>query len=73
MDRLSTESSKFFITDVADPDFMPACGNPFEETISVEQYVLWDMSHAMPVCKGSDTLHSKVRTSAADKYLKAAN
>ena len=67
------QQAVFLITDVADPDFIPARGNPFTEPISVEQYVLWGMSHAMPVCEESDIPHSKVRKLAADKYLKAAN
>ena len=33
----------FLITEGADPDFIAACGNPFEKPIN--------MSHAMPVVK----------------------
>ena len=67
------QQAVFLITYVCDSDFIPTCGNPFEEPISVAQYVLWDMSHAMPVCQESDTRHLKVRKIAADKYLKATN
>ena len=46
------QQAVFLITDVADPEFMQStCGNPFEEPFSVRQYVLWDMSHDMPVCE----------------------
>ena len=61
------QQAVFLITDVADSNFIPACGNPFREPISEGHYVLWDMFHAMPVCEQSDTLHSKLRTIAADK------
>ena len=67
------QQAVFLITYVGDSDFIPTCGNPFEEPISVAQYVLWDMSHAMPVCEESDTPHSKARATAADRNLKAAN
>ena len=67
------QQAVFLITDVANSDFLPACGNPSKEPIRVGQYLLWDMSHAIPVCEESDTPHSKVRTTAADKYLKASN
>ena len=67
------QQTVFFITDDPESNFIPACHNPFEEPISVAQYVLWDMSHAMPVCQESDTRHLKVRKIAADKYLKATN
>ena len=67
------QQALFLITDVADSDVIPQCGNPFEEPISVRQFLVWDMSHAMSVCQESDTLHSKVRKTATDKYSKAAS
>ena len=45
------QQAVFLITDVADPDSIAAYGNPFEKPISIGQYVLWDMSYAMPVVK----------------------
>ena len=63
----------FEITDVAVPDFIPVCCNPFEEPISVGQYVLWDMFGAVPTHEESDIPHSNVQKIATDSYLKAAN
>ena len=54
------QQTVFFITDDPESNFIPACHNPFEEPISVGQYVLWEMSHAMPVCQEPDSPHSKL-------------
>ena len=67
------QQAVLLITDVADPDFIPACGNPLKKPVSVGPYVSWDMSHAKPVCEESDTLLSKVRITAVYEYFKTAN
>ncbi|XP_046581445.1 KRAB-A domain-containing protein 2-like [Haliotis rubra] len=67
----SQHQGVFQITTVEDPDFIPAGGNPFDEPLSVGQFIVWDITQAVPL--EPDTPHSKVRKIATDNYLKAAN
>ena len=58
------------ITEVVDVDFIPEDGNPFGETMSEGQYVLWKSEDLVP--QECSTLHEEIRQSAREKYFKTA-
>ena len=58
------------ITEVVDADFIPEDGNPFGETMTEGQYVLWKNEELFSQeCSG---LHEGIRKSARENYLKTA-